>query len=300
MFRNLRLYRVSGDWPKSEEALSNQLMNVPFKPCGSFSERSAGWEAPVPALPEALARRVGGADLIRLRSQVRLLPTAAINEALEGRVAEFSARMDRPPGRKEKRDLKDEVYAELLPKALTRSDRIWGAYLIAERMLVVDTASETQADRFLDQLRSAFGSLPLTPVEFQEPVSRLLTSVFLGTGPTAFLAGRECRMLDPATGSASVSWMDIDLSEPSVQKHVKDGLKIDRLALEFDQVATLVLDQDCVIRKLKLLGMDEAEEGDPLGEDPIGRLDAQFVLTTGILTRLLGALKKQLGGYDHA
>lgn len=298
MFRNLRLYRVSGDWPATEEDLSNQLMNVPFKPCGAFSERSAGWEAPVAELPDQLARRVAGADLIRLRSQSRLLPAAAVNEALEERITEFSGRMGRPPGRKEKRDLKDEVHAELLPKALLKSDRIWGLYIHSEKVLAVDTASETQADRFTEQLRSAFGSLPLTPIEFQEPISKLLTRIFLGQGPTNFQPGRECRMLDPSTGSASVSWMDIDLSDTSVQKHVRDGLKLDRLAMNFDEVASLVLDQDCVIRKLKLVGMDQVEDGDVMDEDPIGRLDAEFVLISGILTRLLGALKKQLGGFD--
>ena len=294
----MRLYRLRGDWPRSEEELGNQLQNVPFKPCGSFSERSAGWEAPVPELPDMLARRVAGADLIRLRSQTRLLPAAAVNEALEERIVEFSGRMDRPPSRKEKRDLKDEIYAELMPKALLKSDRIWGMYLQSEQILAVDTASETQAERFLDQLRSAFGSLPVTPLEFKEPVSKLLTSVFLGSGPTSFVPGRECRMLDQSTGGSSVSWMDIDLSEPSVQKHVRDGLKLDRLAVGFDEIASLVLDQDAVIRKFKLVGMDQVEDGDPLDEDPIGRLDAEFVLIAGVLTRLLGGLKKQLGGYD--
>lgn len=298
MFRNLRLYRVSGDWPRTEEELSNQLQNVPFKPCGAFSERSAGWEAPVAELPGLLARRVAGADLIRLRSQSRLLPAAAVAEALDERVQEFSGRMGRPPSRREKRDLKDEVHAELLPKALLKSDRIWGMYIAAERVLAVDTSSETQAERFLDQLRSAFGSLPVTPIEFREPLGKLLTNIFLGRGPSSFVPGRECRMLDPSTGGASVSWMDIDLSDPSVQKHVRDGLKLDRLAVGFDELASLTLDQDCVVRKFKLLGMDQVEDGDALDEDPIGLLDAELVLFAGVLTRLLGALKKQLGGYD--
>ncbi len=298
MFRNLRLYRVSGEWPGSEQELSSQLENVPFTPCSAYSERSAGWEAPVAELPDALARRIAGADFFRLRTQTRLLPSAAVNEALEDRIDEFSGRMQRSPGRKEKRDLKDEVIAELMPKALLKSDRTWGLFLRAEKVLAVDTASEVQAERFLDALRSAFGSLPLTPIEFREPVSKLLTAVFLGGGPTAFVTGRECRMLDPSTGSASVSWMDIDLSDPSVQRHVRDGLKLDRLAVGFDELATLVLDQDCVIRKLKLLGTDRVEDGDPLDEDPVGRLDADLAMISGVLTRLLGALKKALGGYD--
>jgi recombination associated protein RdgC len=297
VFRNVRLYRVRGDWPTSEEALSDRLVTVPFVPCGSYTERSTGWEAPVAELPEILARRVGGADVMRLRSQTRILPTAAVNEALEERVAEFSARVDRPPSRKEKRDLKDEVHAELLPRALTKSERSWGMYLRGEHVLAIDTASEAQAERFLDQLRSAFGSLPVTPVEFAEPVSRLLTATFLGTGPTAFQPGRECRMLDPAAGRASVTWLDIDLADPGVQRHVREGLKLDRLAVSFEDSATLVLDQDCVIRKLKLTGIEQLED-DGLGEDPIGRLDAELVLIAGLLTRLVAALKRQLGGFD--
>ncbi len=298
MFRNLRLYRVSGDWPASEEALSAHLANEPFKPCGSYAERSAGFEPPVAELPDLLARRLAGADFLRLRTQVRLMPAAAVNEALEERVAEFSARMDRPPGRREKRDLKDEVVAELMPRALLKSTRTWAMYLTGERVLALDTASETEAERFLEVLRRAFGSLPVTPLEFREPVSRLLTSVFLGSGPPSFTPGRECRMLDPSTGSASVSWMDMDLSDPSVQKHVRDGLKLDRLAVGFDEMATLVLDQDCVVRKLRLTGMDRVEDGDAPDEDPVGRQDAELALMAGVLARLLGALKKQLGGYD--
>ena len=235
---------------------------------------------------------------MRLRSQTRLLPAAAINEALEERIAEFSARVDRPPSRKEKRDLKDEVHAELMPRALLKSDRIWGMYLHAEQILAVDTASEAQAERFLDQLRSAFGALPVTPLEFAEPISRFLTSVFLGTGPPAFLPGRECRMQDPSTGSASVTWMDIDLADPSVQRHVRDGLKLDRLLVTFEAAASLVLDQECVIRKLKLLEIDQMEDGEGLDEDPIGRLDADVVLIAGVLTRLLRTLARHLGGYD--
>ena len=117
MFRNLRLYRVQGDWPDSEDELASLLDGAPFKPCGSLTERSSGWESPTGA-DGALARRLNGADLMRLRSQTRLLPATAVNEALEERIDEFKARAQRDPSRKEKRDLKDETRMELLPQAL--------------------------------------------------------------------------------------------------------------------------------------------------------------------------------------
>lgn len=74
MFRNLRFYRVTSPWPKSEQALSDQLAENAFSPCGAFLERSAGWEAPVESDEALLCRRLNGADLIQLRTQSRVLP----------------------------------------------------------------------------------------------------------------------------------------------------------------------------------------------------------------------------------
>lgn len=296
MFRNLRLYRLHSEWPADEEELSAKLHNVEFKPCGAYAERSMGWETPTGEGSSALSRRVAGADLFRLRTQSRLLPTAAIKEALEERIEDFRTRTQRDPGRKEKRDLKDEVEAELRPRALLKSDRTWGFYLRSEKLVGVDTASEVQAERFLESLRGALGSLQVTPLAFKEPVSKLLNQIFLGGGPTNFAAGQECRMIDPSAGTASVNWLGIDLGDPSVQKHVKDGLKLERLGIEFDGVISCVVGQDCVIRKLKFGGEDVIE--DEADEDPLANLDADFVLCTGMVKRLVTGLKKQLGGYD--
>ncbi len=103
-------------------------------------------------------------------------------------------------------------------------------------------------------------------------------------------------MQDPAAGAATVSWLDIDLADEDVRRHVRNGLKLTRLGMVFDDVASLVLDQDAVVRKLRLQGMDAAEDqGD---ENPLGRLDAEFVLLTGVTRRLIQALHKHLGGFD--
>ena len=83
MFRNVRWYQFEGRWPKDEDSVSTALEAVAFKPCGPLTERSNGWEAILPDHGDALARRVNGADLLRLRSQSRVLPHAAVNEELE-------------------------------------------------------------------------------------------------------------------------------------------------------------------------------------------------------------------------
>ena len=111
-FRNARLYRIFSQWPSSEEALSEVLENAAFKPCGAYTERSGGFEPPVNGAGDLLVRRVSGADLLQLRIQTRVLPPAAVQEALAVRIDAFKNRTQTEPNRSEKRDLKDEVYSE--------------------------------------------------------------------------------------------------------------------------------------------------------------------------------------------
>ena len=97
MFRNVRWYTFEGRWPESEEDLSKALEKAAFRPCGPLTERSNGWEAVAPDVSESLARRVAGADLLRLRSQSRVLPHAAVNEELEIRVNEYRKKSGEEP-----------------------------------------------------------------------------------------------------------------------------------------------------------------------------------------------------------
>lgn len=295
MFRNLRLYRLQSPWPESEEALSERLAEVAFKPCGPFSEQAAGWEPPTGQETDPFCRRVGGSDLVSLRRQTRLLPAAAINEVLPQRIADFAARTGHDPSRKERRQLRDEVYGELLPKALLRSQRIGGLHLASEDIVAVDAASAPRAELFLDQLRAALGTLAVRPLVFKQPVAGLLSRTLLGQGPRELRVGRECRMNDPASAKSAVQWLDMDLADDHARSLVRDGLKLQRLGVEFDDVLSCVIDQDGVLRKIRLPGADAAEIGD---EDPLARLDSDFVMLTGSVRRLLEVLKRALGGYE--
>ena len=293
MFRNVRFYSLDGEWPESEEALSENLEKAGFKPCGPFTERSSGW-IPVDAdSGDSLARRVNGADLFRLRSQSRVLPHAAINEELEARIEEYRERMQEPPPPREKRRLKAEARDELLPKAMLKSDRIWGYFDIKEKVVGIDAALESGAERFLRRLQASNDRMNLQPLQYQKPFDELLTKVFLGGAPGQFSVGRECRMRDSGDTASVVRWTNFDLSDRSIRDHVAHGMHLTHLEIVYDNVMSFVLNENGVITKLKFLGMDDDGEDH---NDPLARLDAEFVVITGTLRRLLGDLKKVLGG----
>ncbi|NOX49589.1 MAG: recombination-associated protein RdgC [Gammaproteobacteria bacterium] len=295
MIKNLRFYRIHSDWPADEASVSQQLENSAFKPCPAFAERSLGFEPPVENAGDLLCRRLAGCDLLQLRFQSRVLPAAAVKEALTERLADFKKRTLRDPSRKEKRELKEEVYDELLPRALLKSDHIRAIYFLKENILAVATPSANTAERLLDSLREALGSLKATPLEYKKPVSLLMSQVFLGGGPREFVLGRECRMKDLSDPKSTVNWLDMDLADASVRTHVKSGLSVDRLGMRFDAVLGFTVDEELVIRKLRLEGIDDADELPE--EDPIARHDAQYTVLTGYLSKLVGALHRHLGGY---
>ena len=294
-FRNLRVYRIQSEWPESEEALSDLLAAAEFKPCGAFAERSGGFETPVDNSGDLICRRLAGNDLIQLRVQSRVLPAAAVKEALAERVEEFKQRMHSEPNRAEKRELKEEIYSQLLPQALTRSDRVQAFYLRDKKLLVVGTVSQSVAEYLLDNLGRALISLRYSPLAFKQPALDLLTQVFLQTRVDSFSLGRECRMRDPSDSAATVNWLDIDLADPSVRRHVTEGLAVDRLGLNFDQVFRFVLDSDLVVRKLRLADQESIPD-EPM-DDPLAKHDADFVMLSACVNQLMEGLEKSLGGY---
>lgn len=300
MFRSVRFYRLRTEWPDSEEALSEQLATAPFRPCGAYAERTSGWESPAgtEAADGSLVRRVAGVDLLRLRTQSRLLPAAAVEDALEARIDAYRARMQEEPSRRERRKMKLQTRDELLPKALVRSERTLGIALASEGLLALDTLSDTRAERFLDNLRGPLGSLEVAPLTFKRPFGELLTQIFMGEAPRGFLLGNECRMQDPADTRATVRCADMDLGDPAVRKHVKDGMRLTHLGIEFGNVLSCVLDHNGGIGKLKLVGAEEAAEDAAEDDDPLSRLDAELALFGGALKQLVTELGRALDGAE--
>ena len=293
MFRNVRFYSLEGDWPASEEALSKDLERAGFEPCGPFTERSSGWVAVDADTSDLLARRVNGADLVRLRSQSRVLPHSVIREELEARIEEYRERTQEAPSPREKRRLKAEARDELMPKSMLKSDRVWGYFDIKEKILGIDAAQESAAERFLRRLQASCDRVNFKPLQYRKPFDDLLTKVFLGGAPGQFTVGRECRMQDAADTGSLVRWTNFDLSDSSVRDHVAHGMRLTHLEIVFENVMRFVLSDKGVVTKLRFLGMDDDSED---LADPLARLDAEFVLLTGTLRKLLGDLKKVLGG----
>jgi len=295
MFRNLRFYRITSPWPGTEKDLSEKLSENAFSPCSPFSERSAGWEAPGIADQETLCRHLNGADLLQLRTQSRVLPVAAVKEAMEEKIADYRSRMEQEPPRSELRRIKEETRDELLPKALLKSERSRGCYIHSESLLAIDVSTISKAEWFIDQLRTCFGQFACVPLTYNNAPGELMQRIFLGESPLGFTLGRECRMQDLKDTQSVATWRNIELSDQSIRHHVIEGMKLTHLGISFDEILTCVINEEAEVSKLKFIEGEAVDTSD--SEDPQARQDADFVLLTGAIKRLNQDFKKLLGGY---
>lgn len=296
MFRNIRLYRCASPWPLTEEKLSQSLGEQSFVPCGAFSEKSGGWESPTADASGLFCRRLAGADLLQLRTQTRVLPASAVKEALEARVAEYRERMSQEPPRGEMRRLKEQTRDELVPKSLLKSDRTRGFYLQDESLLGIETSTPATAEWFIDHLRKSLGRLNCSPLAFEKSPLELLTRVFMRQPVRNFTLGRECRMQSQLDSRSLITWRDLDLDDDSIRHHLTEGMQLTHLGLSYDNILSLVLSSDCLISKFKFFESEAVDSTDD--EDPIARQDADFVLMSGTLKRILQDLARELGGYS--
>lgn len=291
MYKNLRFYRVQSAWPAAEADVAARLERNAFKPCGPYTERSSGWES---MHGYGLCRAINGAHFLQLRTQSRVLPAAAIREALEERINEYAARMQEPPSRREVRRLKGEIRDELLPQALLKSERVQGFFLHAEQVLCIDAGSEGKAERFLDQLRPCMESFEFSSLEFNQPLSPLLTALLLGEHIPGLQLGQECRMQDVSDKQAVAVWRNVDLQAADVQQHLAASMKLTHLAVDFESLLGGVLSEVGTLSKVKFPTRSDDETASET--DPLARADADYVLLSGAVRGLLQLLSKQLGG----
>ena len=293
-FRNLTLFRFPTSLDLSD--LETQLAECALKPVGGLELSSRGFVPPFGGEGDAFSHRVGDALWIAVGGEERLLPAAVVNDQLQKKLAGIEAKEGRKPGARQRRQLKDDLVHELLPRAFVRPVRTDAMLDLAHGLCIVDTASRKQAEAVVSELRHALGSFPALPLNAELAPRAVLTGWIAGDPlPPGFALGEECELRDPTDQGAVVKCQRQDLQGDEVAKHLEAGKQVARLALAFDAHAAFVLGDDLVLRKFKLL--DGAVEGleSTEREDVRAELDARFALMAGEVRRLFEALEPALG-----
>ena len=293
-FRNLQVFRLPTPWSIGLAALETQLARHPFRRCGGSEAMSRGWVAPQP--DGALAHPLAGRWLVALRTEQRLLPASVIKDEVKERAAAIADQQGYAPGRKQLRDLRETVSAELLPRAFTRS-RTTHAWIDAKAgWLCVDAPSAAKAEAVIELLRESLDDLPLSILHTEvSPTAAMSEWLAGGEAPPGFTIDRDCELKSSGDEKAAVRYVSHPLEGEEVRAHLAGGKLPTRLALTWEGRVSFVLTEKLEIKRLAFLDIVKGEvQG--TAEEAGEQFDADFALMTGELSRFLPRLVDALGG----
>lgn len=292
-FRNLTLFRFPTSLDLSE--LDTHLADVQLKPVGPMDLSSRGFVSPFGRDAEALSHRIDDAIWLTVGGEDKLLPAAVVNDLLGKKLAEIEEKEGRKLGGRARKRLKEDLVAELLPRAFVRPTRTDAVLDLEHGLCIVDTSSRKNAEAVVSEIRHALGSFPALPLNAEVAPRGVLTGWIAGERlPDGLSLGDECELKDAAEHGAIVKCQHQELQADEIAKHLEAGKQVTRLALTLDDHVSFVLGEDLVIRKLKFLdgAVDQLESTER--EDIRAELDARFALMAGELKRLFAVLEPAL------
>lgn len=292
MFKNANLYRLLPHWPAVLGQVEDALQCAAFVPCGPTQASSSGW-APPRAANGLMVESVGGQWIAKLVIETKSVPADAVKSAVAERIEKYKQETGRERvGSKIKKEFKEEVILELLPRAFPRKSAVLVWINPADSLLVVDAASHAKADAAVSALVQAIEGFGVRPLQTSmSPTAAMSHWLLSNDVPEPFCIARDCELQALDDTKASVRYARHALDNAEVIKHIYQGKSPTRLAMLFDDRLSFVLGGDMTIRRLEFL--DVVTESKPSEEDAF---DADVVIATGELNKFIPALIQAFGG----
>ena len=290
------VYRIGPDWSATVEQMEDALAKLPFEPCGPTQEKSVGWAPPRGQPHGPLVELIGGHRILRFVIETKGVPGSVIKRHLEERVATIEAREGRKPGRKESRDLRDEIVRDLLPMAFAKTSTLLVWMDLRAGRLVLDTSSQARADEVITALIQSLDGLRLSPFNTQLSPQAAMTAWLTGAAddwPAHFAPGREVELKSADEMKSVVKFTRHHLDDEQMRLHISQGKLPTKLGLDWDGRVTFTLTESTVLTKVAF--QDGVFEDSGQAEEN-GGFDADMAIATGELGALITDLTAALGG----
>lgn len=277
----------------SQSQFNDILAKHPLTRCGSLDMNSRGWVFPKEA---GFVHAINGQWLVALGVEQKLLPATVIRQVTQERVVQIEAEQNRKVGRKEVRDLRDQVAQELLPKAFTRRRTTWAWIDPVHGWLAIDAGSDAKADEFLDVLGKSVGDIQLRQLQSEVSPSAVMTGWLAeGEAPARFSIDDDLELRSAASGQSAIRYVRHGLEGKEIGQHIADGKIVTKLGVTWNDRVSFVLTDKLQVKRLAFLDIlkDEAEQSAAEADE---QFDIDFALMAGELNLMLDDLLLALGG----
>ncbi|HEV2611188.1 MAG TPA: recombination-associated protein RdgC [Noviherbaspirillum sp.] len=296
-FKNLQIYRLTAPWTMTSEQLEASLASQTFSAGTSVEMQTQGWTSPREngMLVHAVNRQL----LLELATEKKLLPATVVNQVSKARAAELEEQQGFKPGKKQMKEIKEQVTDELLPRAFSirRSTRVWIDPV--NGWLVVDAASPAKADEVFKLLLKSLEQLPFASLRTERsPLSAMTDWLAADEAPGGFTVDQDTELRATGEGKATVRYVRHTLEAEDVRRHIAGGKQCTRLAMTWSDRVSFVLTESLAIKRVAPLDVLK-ENTDSMARDDNERFDNDFMLMTGELAKMIADLVQALGGEEQ-
>lgn len=290
------VYAVSPAWTQTLASMESGLDKARFVECGLSQEKSIGWTEPRGEPNGPLVESVGGQLILKLMVEVKVLPGSVVARKAQDRIAQLEATTGRKPGKKETRDIKDDIRLALLPQAFTKQGTVSVWIDPKAKRLVIDAASGGKADEVVTMLVKCLDGFAVTLVSTTtSPAVAMAQWLTEQEPPSGFSVDRECELKAADESKAVVRYSRHPLDIQEVQAHIESGKQPTRVALTWNSRVSFVLTDALQIRKVAFLDVVfESATGGSTGKD--NGFDADVAIATAELAQLIPDLLLALDG----
>ncbi|MQR00944.1 recombination-associated protein RdgC [Glaciimonas soli] len=293
-FKNLQIYRIPAPWAISSEQLESFLAKQAFSSCSSLELQSQGWISPRDN--GMLVHTVNRQMILALGTEKKLLPATVVNQVTKARAAEIEEQQGFAPGRKQLKDLKEQVTDELLPRAFSIRRTTWVWIDPVNGWLVVDASSPAKAEEVLKLLLGSVDKLQVAGLRtVHSPVTSMTDWLAADEAPHGFTVDQDTELRATGESKATVRYVRHTLEADDVRRHIAAGKQCTRLAMTWADRVSFVLTEGLAIKRIAPLDVLK-EEHDTSSKNDDERFDADFLLMTGELNKLMGDVVFALGG----
>lgn len=294
-FRNLQIFRLADAWQYSSEDLANALNRGLFVGCGATDQMARGWVPPRGVEGELIFTQQKQ-QLIALGVEQKLLPAAVVRQYAQDKLIDIEAAQGYKPGRKQVREIIEQMTLELLPRAFAKRGLTYLWIDPVNRWLVVDAASSQRADDAIEQLKLSLGDLPLSLLKTKlAPATAMTQWLADGAAPEGFTIDRDCELRAVAEERAAVRYVRHNLDSDDVRNHIVAGKTVTRMSLTWQDRVSFILTEQLQIKRLTFLDILK-EDAERQAENADDLFAANFSLMCGNLEQLLANLTEALGG----
>lgn len=293
-FKNLQLHRLNAPFTLSVDDVEAALSRQAFYPGTSLEMQTQGFASPRDN--DRLLHVVGKQMLLTLRAEKKLLPATVVNQVTKAKAAELEEQQGYKVGRKQMKELKEQVTEELLPRAfgIRRDTRVWIDPV--NGWLAIDAASPAKADEVRGMLFKALDPLPAVTLQVNEsPVAAMTEWLASDTAPAGFTIDQEIELQSGNESKATVRYVRHPLDPEDLRRHIAAGKRCTRLAMTWNDRISFVLTDSLAIKRVAPLDVIKEQADGTLHEED-EKFDADFALMAGELAAMFTDLVAALGG----